>query len=68
MINMAQFFIDHRCPNCGHDRFWFHEDGGHDVVLECAGCRMRYGLQDAPFNLIECVSDSGNILARDPSR
>jgi hypothetical protein len=49
----ASILVQQRCPDCGHDRFHGSEDGGHDVVLECANCYARFGVQLPPFNLVE---------------
>jgi hypothetical protein len=43
------------CPACGFEsNLWTsREDGGHDVVLGCNNCKIEFGVQLAPFCLVE---------------
>lgn len=43
------------CPACGHvSEVWTtREDGGHDVVLGCHSCHVEFGVQLAPFRMVE---------------
>ncbi len=43
------------CPACGFEsNLWRkREDGGHDVVLGCNNCRAEFGVQHAPFCMVE---------------
>lgn len=55
-LPIDSFFETGLCPDCGHAKFYRAEDGGHDVLLECANCHSKFGVQEAPFNIIERVS------------
>jgi len=52
---LQSLFETHQCPDCGHGDFGAGEDGGHDIVLDCLRCGSAFGIQSAPFNLIERV-------------
>ena len=58
-VSLDAFFIDQRCPDCGGDRFRQWQDGGHDVAIECRACGSKFGVQQAPFNLIERIGAQG---------
>jgi hypothetical protein len=49
------FFSEGRCPDCGNGKFWFSQDGGHDTVANCTKCDAYFGIQDAPFEMIERI-------------
>ena len=43
------------CPACGFEsNLWTkREDGGHDVVLGCNNCKVEFGVQLAPFCMVD---------------
>lgn len=49
------FFRTRRCPDCGCRSFTQWQDGGHDICLECHECKSKFGIQEAPFELIERI-------------
>jgi hypothetical protein len=58
---LKQFFVDHKCPVCRNDKFTQWQDGGHDICLTCSKCYTSFGIQEAPFEMIEKL-DYGNPL------
>lgn len=52
---LESFFWHSRCPDCGSKEFSYWEDGGHDVAIECSKCGSKFGVQFAPFYLIERI-------------
>jgi DNA-directed RNA polymerase subunit RPC12/RpoP len=49
---LQSFFQTRRCPDCGCRRFSQWQDGGHDVAIECLECGSKFGIQEAPFEII----------------
>jgi len=56
--DIHSFFNSRRCPDCGNKKFNFRQDGGHDICLQCAKCKSEFGIQEAPFKIIERIGKS----------
>lgn len=56
---LQSFFRTRRCPDCGSKDLRCWEDGGHDFVMECQGCKSCFGVQAAPFEIIERIGARG---------
>lgn len=52
---LDSIFMTRRCPDCGYDKFRMWQDGGHDEAIECRQCYSKFGINHAPFFMIERI-------------
>jgi DNA-directed RNA polymerase subunit M/transcription elongation factor TFIIS len=51
---LASLIKTGRCPDCGHDKWYFWQDGGHDQAMKCDKCGSCFGIHE-PVGIVERI-------------